>query len=110
MEILGLICGQRGDTGLDNVSEIRTVMEDCDERGVVELVHRPGEVKTLNPALPPGLHELEEILKIKALAIKKEEIEIQAEIDQLQQECQLHMRETKRIQAEDDSRSGQAQD
>jgi len=53
---------------------------------------------------PQGLHELEEILKIKALAIKKEEIEIQAEIDQLQQECQLHMRETKRIQAEDDSR------
>ena len=47
MEILGLICGQRGDTGLDNVSDIRTVMDDRDdwrERGLVELVLRPGEV------------------------------------------------------------------
>ena len=31
MEILGWICGQRRDTGLDNVSEIRTVMDDRDD-------------------------------------------------------------------------------
>ena len=38
----------------DNVSEIRTVMEDCDdwkERGLVELVLRPGEVSEANDTL-----------------------------------------------------------
>ncbi|KAL5247262.1 hypothetical protein ACHWQZ_G019206 [Mnemiopsis leidyi] len=50
------------------------------------------------------LHEMEEILKIKAAALKKEELDIQTEIEKLQQECQLHMRESKRIQAENNSR------
>ena len=48
---------------------------------------------------------MEEILKIKSAALKKEELDIQTEIERLQQECQLHMRECKRIQAEDSSRS-----
>ncbi|XP_031560993.1 serine/threonine-protein kinase tousled-like 2 [Actinia tenebrosa] len=49
-------------------------------------------------------YEREEILKLRALALKKEETDVQLEAEKLDKERNLHIREMKRLQHEDDSR------
>jgi len=50
-------------------------------------------------------YEQDEILKLRAAALKKEESDIQIELEKLEKERNLHIRELKRIQSEDSSRS-----
>ena len=49
-------------------------------------------------------YEQDEILKLRAAALKKEESDIQIELEKLEKERNLHIRELKRIQSEDSSR------
>lgn len=61
---------------------------------------RPG-----SPVLSPmEYHEREEILKLRALGLKKEETDVQTELEKLDRERMLHIRELKRIQNEDSSK------
>ena len=46
----------------------------------------------------------DEILKLRQLALKKEDTEVQMELEKLERERNLHIREMKRIQNEDSSR------
>ena len=50
-------------------------------------------------------YEQEDILKLRAAALKKEESDVQIELEKLEKERNLHIRELKRIQSEDSSRS-----
>uniref|UniRef100_A0A915I402 Protein kinase domain-containing protein n=1 Tax=Romanomermis culicivorax TaxID=13658 RepID=A0A915I402_ROMCU len=61
------------------------------------------------PDLPKELsiqeyYEREEIYKLRKEQLKKEEAELQQELDRLDRERNLHMRELKRVQNEDQSR------
>jgi len=49
-------------------------------------------------------YEQDEILKLRAAALKKEESDVQIELEKLEKERNLHIRELKRIQSEDSSR------
>jgi len=49
-------------------------------------------------------HVQDEILKLRQLALKKEDTEVQMELEKLERERNLHIREMKRIQNEDSSR------
>lgn len=49
-------------------------------------------------------HEQEEILKLRATALKKEDSDVQVELEKLERERNLHIRELKRIHNEDSSR------
>jgi len=49
-------------------------------------------------------HEQDEILRLRANAIKKEEQELQQELEKLERERNIHIRELKRINNEDQSR------
>ncbi|XP_048579871.1 serine/threonine-protein kinase tousled-like 2 isoform X2 [Nematostella vectensis] len=61
--------------------------------------------RPLSPVLSPmEYYEKEEILKLRAAALKKEETELQLELDKLDRERSLHIREIKRLQHEDNSR------
>ncbi|KAL9968359.1 hypothetical protein ACROYT_G026720 [Oculina patagonica] len=58
-----------------------------------------------SPGLSPmEYHEREEILKLRALALKKEETDLQMELEKLDRERNLHIRESKRIHNEDISK------
>nr|XP_032807315.1 serine/threonine-protein kinase tousled-like 2 isoform X2 [Petromyzon marinus]XP_032807316.1 serine/threonine-protein kinase tousled-like 2 isoform X2 [Petromyzon marinus] len=62
----------------------------------------------VKPSVPPTLtvaeyHEQEEILKLRLGHLKKEEAEIQAELERLERTRNLHIRELKRIHNEDNS-------
>ncbi len=48
-------------------------------------------------------HERDEVLKIRMLACKRDENELQFELDRLERERSLHIRELKRINNEDNS-------
>ncbi|XP_065896668.1 serine/threonine-protein kinase tousled-like 2 isoform X2 [Dysidea avara] len=48
--------------------------------------------------------EREEVLKLRAGALKKKDVELSMEMEKLERERNLHIRELKRIQAEDKSR------
>lgn len=50
-------------------------------------------------------HVQDEILKLRQSSLKKEDMEIAAELEKLERERNLHIREMKRIQNEDSSRS-----
>ena len=50
-------------------------------------------------------YEQDEILKLRTAALKKEESDVQIELEKLEKERNLHIRELKRIQSEDSSRS-----
>ena len=47
----------------------------------------------------------DEILKLRQIALRKEDTEIASELEKLERERNLHIREMKRIQNEDSSRS-----
>lgn len=49
-------------------------------------------------------HEYEEILRLRTNAIKKEEQELQQELEKLERERNMHIRELKRVNNEDQSR------
>ena len=49
-------------------------------------------------------HEQDEILRLRVNAIKKEEQEVQQELEKLERERNVHIRELKRINNEDQSR------
>ncbi|RMX47334.1 hypothetical protein pdam_00012596 [Pocillopora damicornis] len=58
-----------------------------------------------SPVLSPmEYHEREEILKLRAIALKKEETDLQMELEKLDRERNLHIRESKRIHNEDNSK------
>lgn len=58
-----------------------------------------------SPMLTPmEYHEREEILKLRAVALKKEETDLQVEQEKLDRERNLHIRELKRIHNEDNSK------
>lgn len=48
-------------------------------------------------------HERDEVLKQRLLAVKRDEGELQFELDRLERERSLHIRELKRIANEDNS-------
>ena len=49
-------------------------------------------------------HEQDEILKLRQAALKKEDSDLQLELEKLERERNLHIRELKRIHNEDSSR------
>lgn len=49
-------------------------------------------------------HACDEILKLRSQALKREDTDLQAELEKLERERNLHIRELKRIAAEDNSR------
>lgn len=49
-------------------------------------------------------YEQDEILKLRAATLKKEDMELQMEMEKLERERNLHIRELKRIHNEDQSR------
>lgn len=49
-------------------------------------------------------HVQDEILKLRQIALKKEDMEVTSELEKLERERNLHIREMKRIQNEDSSR------
>lgn len=49
-------------------------------------------------------HEHDEILKLRLQQLRREEQELQLELEKLERERNVHIRETKRIQYEDQSR------
>ncbi|PFX19375.1 serine/threonine-protein kinase tousled-like 2 isoform X1 [Stylophora pistillata] len=58
-----------------------------------------------SPVLSPmEYHEREEILKLRAIGLKKEETDLQMELEKLDRERNLHIRESKRIHNEDNSK------
>ena len=50
-------------------------------------------------------YEQDEIMKLRQAALKKEETDLQTELEKLEQERNIHIRELKRINSEDASRS-----
>uniref|UniRef100_A0A4W4EFE8 non-specific serine/threonine protein kinase n=1 Tax=Electrophorus electricus TaxID=8005 RepID=A0A4W4EFE8_ELEEL len=70
---------------------------------------KPRKTKTVNGAdndtflKPTEYHEQEEIFKLRLGHLKKEEAEIQAELERLERVRNLHIRELKRISNEDSS-------
>jgi tousled-like kinase len=52
---------------------------------------------------PQDYYEQEEIYKLRKDQLKKEESELQSELDRLDRERNLHIRELKRVQNEDQS-------
>lgn len=62
---------------------------------------RPDFPKELSPQ---EYYEQEEILRIRLQQIKKEEMENISELERLEQERNLHIRELKRVQNEDQSK------
>ncbi|XP_013399734.1 serine/threonine-protein kinase tousled-like 2 isoform X1 [Lingula anatina] len=51
-----------------------------------------------------GFYEQDEILKLRQAALKKEDTDLQSELEKLERERNLHIRELKRIHNEDNSR------
>jgi tousled-like kinase len=58
----------------------------------------------VNSLTPEEHHAREEILKLRAAALKKEEAELLVELEKLERSRNLHIRELKRITAEDNSK------
>ncbi|RZF47045.1 hypothetical protein LSTR_LSTR012303 [Laodelphax striatellus] len=73
-------------------------------------LHNGTEATTfLKPDVLPGLtvqeyYEADEILKLRQSALKKEDADLQLEMEKLERERNLHIRELKRIHNEDQSR------
>ena len=62
---------------------------------------KPGQEKSLSIA---EYYELDEILKLRQASLKKEDADVQLELEKLERERNLHIRELKRIHNEDSSR------
>ncbi|KAM7427763.1 Serine/threonine-protein kinase tousled-like 2 [Porites harrisoni] len=83
-----------------NTSSIKEKKLPRTSSGESDQFARPG-----SPVLSPmEYHEREEILKLRALALKKEKTDVQTELEKLDGERMLHIRELKRIQNEDSSK------
>ena len=67
-------------------------------------VHHCNLLSTCGSLSVSEFYEQDEILKLRAAALKKEESDIQIELEKLEKERNLHIRELKRIQSEDSSR------
>ncbi|XP_041365414.1 serine/threonine-protein kinase tousled-like 2 isoform X2 [Gigantopelta aegis] len=61
---------------------------------------KPGE----KPLTIAEFYEQDEILKLRQAVLKKEDADLQLELEKLERERNLHIREIKRIQSEDNSR------
>ncbi|XP_039297024.1 serine/threonine-protein kinase tousled-like 2 [Nilaparvata lugens] len=79
--------------------------------GGANALHNGGTEATtfLKPDVLPGLtvqeyYEADEILKLRQSALKKEDADLQLEMEKLERERNLHIRELKRIHNEDQSR------
>ena len=57
-----------------------------------------------NSLTPLEYMERDEVLKLRAAALKKEEMIVSGELEKLERERNVHVRELKRISAEDSSR------
>ncbi|XP_014222617.2 serine/threonine-protein kinase tousled-like 2 isoform X3 [Trichogramma pretiosum] len=112
--------------------EITTEREEIDRQKKLLLKKRPsnsetGRKRSSQPAQPASLHngteptflkpdavpgsytwqeyyEADEILKLRQSALKKEDADLQLEMEKLERERNLHIRELKRIHNEDQSR------
>lgn len=62
---------------------------------------KPGQEKPLSMA---EYYEQDDILKLRQMALKKEDADLQLELEKLERERNLHIRELKRIHNEDNSR------
>lgn len=62
---------------------------------------KPGQEKSLSLS---EYYELDEILKLRQASLKKEDADVQLELEKLERERNLHIRELKRIHNEDSSR------
>ncbi|XP_052094813.1 serine/threonine-protein kinase tousled-like 2 isoform X1 [Mytilus californianus] len=62
---------------------------------------KPGQERSLSV---PEYYELDEILKLRQASLKKEDSDVQLELEKLERERNLHIRELKRIHNEDSSR------
>ena len=49
-------------------------------------------------------YEMDDIMKLRQAALKKEDVDVQLELEKLERERNLHIRELKRIHNEDNSR------
>jgi tousled-like kinase len=73
-------------------------------------LHNGTEATFLKPDAVPGsytwqeYYEADEILKLRQSALKKEDADLQLEMEKLERERNLHIRELKRIHNEDQSR------
>lgn len=73
-------------------------------------LHNGTEATFLKPDAVPGTftwqeyYEADEILKLRQSALKKEDADLQLEMEKLERERNLHIRELKRIHNEDQSR------
>lgn len=56
-----------------------------------------------NSLSPTEYYERDEIFKLRLIALKKEEADLQAELQKLERDRNVHIRELKRIQSEDQS-------
>ncbi|XP_071812805.1 serine/threonine-protein kinase tousled-like 2 isoform X2 [Apostichopus japonicus] len=56
-----------------------------------------------NSLTPTEYYERDEIFKLRLVALKKEEADLQAELQKLERDRNVHIRELKRIQSEDQS-------
>lgn len=62
---------------------------------------KPGGEKLLSLA---EFYEMDDIMKLRQAALKKEDVDVQLELEKLERERNLHIRELKRIHNEDNSR------
>lgn len=56
----------------------------------------------MEPISAQEYHELEEVLKLRSLALNKEEKDLQAQLERLTTERDLHVREARRVRDEDE--------
>ncbi|XP_067002842.1 serine/threonine-protein kinase tousled-like 2 isoform X2 [Anabrus simplex] len=73
------------------------------------VIHNGTDATFLKPDAVPGFslqeyYEADEILKLRQSALKKEDADLQLEMEKLERERNLHIRELKRIHNEDQSR------
>ncbi|XP_063233309.1 serine/threonine-protein kinase tousled-like 2 isoform X3 [Bacillus rossius redtenbacheri] len=78
-------------------------------QGSVAVLHNGTDATFLKPDPVPGMswqeyYEADEILKLRQSALKKEDADLQLEMEKLERERNLHIRELKRIHNEDQSR------
>lgn len=91
--------------------------EDIEKQRKLLVKKKPNSTVTKNPKndnfLKPGgekpltlaeFYEQDEILKLRQASLKKEDADIQLELEKLERERNLHIRELKRIHNEDNSR------
>lgn len=77
------------------------VLVDCNSKHIILIKNEFSFSLTL-----AEFYEQDEILKLRQASLKKEDADIQLELEKLERERNLHIRELKRIHNEDNSRWG----